>query len=181
MRARLEHLCLLEKKKVDGVVLDTIVRLSGGCQRDAESLLGQVLSLDEKNIDAAKAAIVLPIGSLEIVKRFVAALIGKDAKSAIHTMDEAIEHGIDLGVLCADVLEFLRTLLLIKVGASDCIVESAHEIEERTALCVPLSESTILSLLDYLMQAQRDMRYVSLPQLPLEIAIAKVCISDHMS
>lgn len=181
MRTRLEYLCVLEKKKVDASVLDIIVRLSGGCQRDAESLLGQVLSLDEKSIDAAKAALVLPIGSLELVKKFIAALIGKDAKSAIHTVDEAIEHGIDLGVLCSDLLEFLRTLLLIKAGASDLVSESTNEIEERKALCSSLGEVVILSLIDYLMQAQRDMRFVSLPQLPLEIAIAKVCIGDQAS
>lgn len=175
MRARLEHLCLLEKKKVDDSVLDTIVRLSGGCQRDAESLLGQILSLDDKKIDVEKASVVLPIGSHEMVKKFLTALIGKDAKTALHALDDAIENGIDLGVLCSDLLEFLRTLLLIKTGASDLVVESAHEIQERTALCRPLSEDDILSLLNHVMAAQRDMRYSSLPQLPLEMAIAKIC------
>ncbi|MBI4599906.1 DNA polymerase III subunit gamma/tau [Candidatus Uhrbacteria bacterium] len=175
MRARLEHICSLEKKKVDASVLDAIVRLSGGCQRDAESLLDQVLSLDENHIDMEKATRVLPIGSLELVKKFVSSVIGKDAKEALHALDSAIENGIDVGVLCADIVEFLRTALLIKAGAKDLIAESDHEIQERDALCAPVSEAEILALLEYLLAAQRDMRYASLSQLPLEIAIAKMC------
>lgn len=175
MRARLERICSLEKKKVDPAVLDAVVRLSNGYLRDAESLLGQVLSLDEKYIDAEKAVIVLPLGSLGLVKKFVSSLIAKDAKEALHALDSAIESGVDLGVLCADILEFLRTLLLIKAGVSDIISESENEIQEREALCAPLSEADILSMLEYFLAAQRDMRYSSLPQLPLEIAIAKMC------
>ena len=175
MRARLERICSLEKKKVDPAVLGAVVRLSNGYLRDAESLLGQVLSLDEKYIDAEKAVIVLPLGSLGLVKKFVSSLIAKDAKEALHALDSAIESGVDLGVLCADILEFLRTLLLIKAGVSDIISESENEIQEREALCAPLSEADILSMLEYFLAAQRDMRYSSLPQLPLEIAIAKMC------
>ncbi|MDP2629948.1 MAG: DNA polymerase III subunit gamma/tau [Candidatus Uhrbacteria bacterium] len=175
MRVRLERICILEGKKVEQSVLDSIIRLSSGYLRDAESLLGQVLSLDEKNIDVKKAAIVLPLGSLELVKKFIASLIAKDAKGALHALDSAIDGGIDLGVLCADILEFLRTLLLIKAGAQDLVAESENEIQERETLCAPLSEGDILSILEYLLAAQRDMRYSSLPQLPLEIALAKMC------
>lgn len=174
MRTRLERICSLEKKRIDPAVLDAVVRLSNGYLRDAESLLGQVLSLDEKHIDAEKAAIVLPLGSLGLVKKFISSLIAKDAKEALHALDSAIENGVDLGVLCADILEFLRTLLLIKAGVKDIISESENEIQERETLCAPLSEADVLAMLEYLLAAQRDMRYSSLPQLPLEIAIAKM-------
>jgi DNA polymerase-3 subunit gamma/tau len=175
MRARLEYLCAQEKKSVDAQVLETIVRLSSGCQRDAETLLDQVLSLDEKHITKEKASVVLPMSSLELVKEYVDALIRKDAKRAVYALERAIENGIDLGALCSDILEFSRTLLLIKAGAQDLIQEGAREIEERVALCADTTEQDIISFIDHMIEAQRTMRYVSLPQLPFEIAIAKLC------
>jgi len=175
MRERLEKICSSEKKQVEGAVLDMIVRLSGGCQRDAESLLGQILSLDEKKIDMRRASLVLPFSSLSFVKEFVAALIEKDAPHALGIIDQAIENGIDLGIFCTDILEYLRTLLLIKSETPSLVQEGADELRERTALSGKLSEDELLAILANLMSAHRDLRYFSLPQLPLEIAIVKSC------
>ncbi len=176
MRERLLTLCALEKKKVDADVIDSIVRLSEGCQRDAESLLGQILPLDPKHITREHAGIVLPIGNTQLVKEFVQLLLKKDVKEAMHMIARVIDSGVDLEVFTRDVLEFFRTLLLIQSGARDVLDESVQEIAAREGIANQFTEEQLLTLIQHFMTAQRDSRYFSLPQLPLEVAIAKWCV-----
>ena len=176
MRTRLEHLISQEKKKVDAEVITTIIRLSDGCQRDAESLLGQVLSLDDKKIDAEKASMVLPMSSHVLVAEFMKAIFEKEAQKTLALIPRVIDRGIDLGVFIRDVLEYLRTILLIKAGASSLIEESESEIGERAEMSKNMPEQELLTVIAYFQTAEHDTRYFAVPQLPIEIAIIKSCM-----
>lgn len=176
MRTRLENIITLEKKRVDPEVVTAIIRLSDGCERDAESLLGQVLALDDKAIDAEKASLVLPMGNGVLVKDVVALLLAKDSAGALQIVDTVIERGIDFSVFIADILEYLRTLLLIKSGSSTLVAESPAEIAERQKHAEQCTHDQLLFMIQHFMTAHHDLRYFSIPQLPLEVAIVKSCL-----
>ncbi|MEK7625199.1 MAG: DNA polymerase III subunit gamma/tau, partial [Patescibacteria group bacterium] len=75
MLARLKNLCKAEKVKVDKEVLERIVYKSDGGLRDAESLLGQILSLNLKEIRVEDAQIVLPLSSSETIIRYLKSIV----------------------------------------------------------------------------------------------------------
>lgn len=175
MRQRLEKIIAFEKKNVVPEVIDEIMRLSDGCLRDAESLLGQVLSLDDKKIDAEKASLILPLGNMALVKELVGLLLARNTAAGLKIVEKITERGIDIPVFMNDALEYLRTLLLIMSGASEVVAESQQEIVERQKQSEQCTREQLLSIIQYFMAASRDIRYFSLPQLPLEVAIVKSC------
>jgi DNA polymerase-3 subunit gamma/tau len=64
--ARLQILCAEEQVKVAEEVLRQIARQTEGCERDAESMLGQLLALGEQEIGFDEASLVLPITPTQI-------------------------------------------------------------------------------------------------------------------
>lgn len=175
MRTRLENIIALEKKKVDAEIIDAIIRLSDGCLRDAESLLGQILPLDDKKIDIEAASLILPIGNNVLVKDLIGLILEHDSADALKIVEKITERGIDIPVFINDVLEYLRTLLLIMSGASEVVAESQSEIAERKKQSEQCTREQLLSMIQNFMLASRDIRYFSIPQLPLEVAIVKSC------
>ncbi|NQV89423.1 MAG: DNA polymerase III subunit gamma/tau [Parcubacteria group bacterium] len=155
---RMEKILLQEDVKVDVDVLEEIARHSEGCARDAESLLGQVLALGEKNITMKEAVLVLPATQTVLVEEFIQALNSKDAKTSIELLNTYLEQGIDLRHFVQDVVRLLRDQLLLNVAAG----ESAS---------VPGLSKMITELLE----AQREIRGEQIPQLPVELAIVRIC------
>ena len=75
-----------EKINIDAEVLQTIALRSGGFIRDAESLLGQVVSLigdDKKNITMTDTLAILPRSDLHSISSLANALINKDTKKCL--------------------------------------------------------------------------------------------------
>jgi DNA polymerase III subunit gamma/tau len=155
---RMEKILKQEDVKVDVDVLEEISRHSEGCARDAESLLGQVLALGEKNITMKEAMLVLPATQTILVEEFIQALNSKDAKTSIELLNTYLEQGIDLRHFVQDVVRLLRDRLLENVSAGD-------------SGSVPGLSQMIAELLG----AQRDIRGEQIPQLPVELAIVRIC------
>ncbi len=155
---RMEKILKEEKVKVATDVLEEIARHSGGCARDAESLLGQVLALGEKNIGMEEASLVLPATQKVLIEEFVSALTDREAKKAIELLNTYLEQGVDLRHFVQDVIRYLRDQLLEDISAGN--VQSAGALQE-----------TIVALLE----AQRSIRGEHIPQLPIELAIVRLC------
>ncbi len=151
MRLRLEKIAKEEGVVVDTDVLDQIVKQSGGCARDAESLFGQVLALGDKKITMAEASLVLPASTHVQVNTFLEHLRARDAQSTIHDLNTFLEQGIDLKAFLDDVLSALRDELF----------------HDQTGFV----RQAITSLLE----ARSRIRSEHLPQLPVELAVMELC------
>lgn len=159
MRARLETILAAEKRVVDSGVLDSIVHFSGGSERDAESLLGQMLALDEGDISQEIASLVLPVTSDAQVQAFLAPLEARQAGEAIRVLNESLEQGMDLTRLLDDIVRTLRDRLMDQVRQS------------ATASLIPFYQKAI----DVFLDARRHVRTDEIPQLPAELAIVSLC------
>ncbi len=150
---RLKGIVAKENIAVDDDVLREIARHADGGLRDAESVLGQVLALDETHITLDIASLVLPATNAAMVDEFVVSLEKKDAPTALRLVGEGLERGVDLPHFVEDVVSSLRDKML---GAF-------------TGTSVPFVVSTI----DLLLEARRQMKTTKIVQLPLEIAVIK--------
>lgn len=158
MMERLRGIVKQEEIVVDEDVLEQIVKHSGGCARDAESLLGQVLALGEKRITMDEASLVLPATTTVLVQTFLEHLFGNDARACVNDLSTFIEQGVDLKSFLDDTIETLREQLFNP---------------ERSVFV----RQAILSLLD----AKTKIRSDHLPQLPVELAIMELCESSVSS
>ncbi len=177
MVARLETITKAEKIKVDKEVLHEIARHAEGCVRDAESLLGQLLALGEKNIGWEEASLVLPSTTQSFVLDFLDALAQKNASLAIKLCNQYLEQGVDFPAFLDEVIDLLRQVLLAHMGQSQAdLVDSGENIKERfDALVSTLGTQEATAAIEAFLAARRYLKTEKIPQLPVELAIVRLC------
>ncbi len=163
LTARLEDLCAKEGFTVEASVLETVARLSEGCLRDAESLLGQVFALGEKKIDAATAALVLPMVASDAVDRLMSALFARDASSTLAAWEQLLASGAEPIRIVAELVEHGRG--------------NAVRLMKGEAGKGGLSETS--ALLERLVRAHGDMKRFDPPELAFELLLAEWCSTEE--
>ena len=178
---RLNYVVAQEKKKIDPVVVENIAYFGQGCLRDAESLLGQILSLDDKYITAEQAELVLPRSRFDSALELIEALNRQDAPAAISLINNLVEEGVDLEKFTADLIEVARKTLLIKVSASLAEFGGALNKDVETKIATLASKSNIVflvKLIEVLMVKKQELRYAEIVQLPLELGVLELIQDD---
>ncbi len=178
---RLKAVAAQEGKKVDRKVLEEIARHADGGLRDAEGLLGKVLSsVDEKQkeISYDEASVVLPRSDEALVAAFVEGLLRRDAAAAVTAVQAAADTGVDMDHFASESVEALRRALLASLGVS--LETFAAELDESRRAQVEAwgklgGAPQIILALETLMEKRRDLKNAHLPTLPLELAAARVC------
>ncbi len=167
-----EHFCSLAK--AEGVELETpalslIVREAEGSVRDGLSLLDQVLSYGESPIRDTDVVEVLGLVKREVILGITRALLAGERSRALAMLADAFDYGMDVKRFITDLLECFRTLLLIKIGGCDQLVQHSEEdTAALTALAQAYSFESIHQKLNLLMQIADELRFSFQPRLTLE-------------
>ncbi len=107
---------------------------------------------------------------------FIDSLILKDAKSAIRQVNNLYETGIDLHTWSVELMHYLRDLLFISADADEGMIDVTESdyssMEEQAAKLEPREVAFIL---DVFAKASNTIKSSTIVQLPLEIAIVKIC------
>ncbi len=156
---RLNRLAADEDVTVDPDVMETVARMSEGCLRDAESLLGQLFALGKKRLSAEAAALVLPMISAEAVDGLFAALSGRDGRDALAVWERLMTAGSDPQRVVAELSERCRAEMLRKLKG-----EEAGGSPAETA-----------ALLERVIRAGAEMRRMDPPELAFELLIVEWC------
>ncbi len=182
MRKRLEHLAKAEDREVEPAVFEAIVRASGGSVRDAESLLGQLLSFSGKKVKREDADLVIPPSDVGRAILWADHVFGARPKEAVELLEEIAYSGGDCERFADDLIEVGRLLLLEKLGARDAVVfEGLAEQHQKTLSDIvgthPLP--AINRFVDVLLARKPAIAYSPLPQIPLEMAVAELCGEEN--
>lgn len=175
MMPRLKKISEAEGFTIDDDVLAQIARLSEGCLRDAESLLGQVLALGEKNITLAVASLVLPMTNIAVVTDIVDAVALNDAQKALKIVGTFVADGGSIKHLIEELLEYVRTVMFAAFGDTTMDAYDAKTIERLKAAGSTFGVSRSQMFLDALLSARTRSSLPAIPQIPLEIAILDAC------
>ncbi len=185
MMKRLGEICKSEKIKVDKEVLERIINKSDGCMRDAESLLGQVLSLDLKSIGPEDAEMILPTSGIQTVLEFIGFILEKQTIDAIKTIQDLVADGVNLEQFAYDTLEALRLLMILQVDPqakninTDYSEEALKELRKASA---KISALQLVKMIESLIARRRDIKSAPMPQLPLELFVIQfTCSTDRSS
>ena len=173
---RLKKIATSEKVKIDDEVYDIIAAKSDGCIRDADGLLGQVLSLGGDRITKDQVALVLPTAEIGLVVEFIDKLVRGDISGGLDFINKLVEDGVDLEVFNKELIVFLRKLILIKsnvvkgewFGLAEKIQKDAEKILEMASL------EKIVKIIKVFMATQVELKNSDIAQLPLELALIKV-------
>jgi DNA polymerase-3 subunit gamma/tau len=182
--SKLQNIVSQEKIEVDNDVLEAIARQSGGHLRDAESLLGQVLSLGDKRISWEQAELIIPKYHHHEILELLELISKKDAAKAIKLINQIVDSGINLKNFIAEIVAVLRKILLNKVnpGLSESLgVDLGNSFELKiNNLSANLNLDNIVLYLESFMSLYNTNNSYSVAHLPLEIKIIQLCNLDSV-
>ncbi len=170
---KLSRIAQSEGVTIDTDALEMIALSAEGGMRDAESLLAQVIALEDTHITGSEVAAILGITERKTVFEFVAALGAHDLDAAILTLESLVKKGVDFRSFTGTLTHFLHEILFRKLGdaAKNSLVSSSIE---DTATLAKLSEkfsfADLARLMELVHHARKEVRHAALQQIPLEIA-----------
>lgn len=179
MKKRLMNLASIEGVQVQDDVLDLLVHYSEGCMRDAESLLSQLLSLDEKVIGLDQAQLILPRSHWEESYKLLSLLFNKKLSDALLMVNELLADGLDLDAFLKDFIMLLRQLLLVKLGVGQIISLDAKRLADIEKLLEFISVQQLLKIINSFIVVSQQGKSGFIPQLPLEMALISLMVEEE--
>jgi len=172
--ANLSQLAEKEGVEVSPEALDLIARQSTGSLRDAISLLDQLSSTGEA-INLELAQTVLGTATSLAVVDVVSALLECDPGAGLDHIHKALDSGSDVRQFTRQIVDYLRSLLLIQIGEvhpTNETPEMAAQLKEHAGM---IDTEDLISIIRSFNQAATGSRATWQPGLPLEIAFIEAC------
>lgn len=170
---RLAMICNAEKISIDDGALELIARQGTGSVRDSISLLDQIVTDPTAHISYDLAQDILGAAGNQQVVEVANAIIQNDAAYGLDVINAAIDSGADPRQFGQQIVDYLRNLLLVRVGTPDLVDAS----DERRVLLNEQSQSigrtALLHAIRAFNDAVSDIRSGWQPQLPLELAMVE--------
>lgn len=176
---KLNYIVKNEGIKIDKKILEAIARQSEGHMRDAESLLGQIVSVGGKEITSEEADLVIPRSDLGEAVNLVGCLAKKDGAGAIKLINSLIDEGIDLKSFAGDLIEILRRILLGKIspGLTQRLgLELGESLEIKiNQVSQDLTAGKLIVFIERFIKAKNELKGSFIVQLPMELAVIELC------
>jgi len=176
---RLKLISKKEKIKIEERALILIALNSEGSIRDAEGFLDQALTFSgnqkQKEIKAEDIRDLLGMVEMNLIGQFVDFIAQKNSQKAIDFLNQTLEKGYDPREFVKTLINYLRHTLLLKIDSNfqnPLILGLTKEEKERLHGQIKnFEEKDLKHLLNLFLEAETKMKYSSITQLPLELAI----------
>jgi DNA polymerase-3 subunit gamma/tau len=166
-----------EKVEIEKEALEMISIAAEGGMRDAESLLAQIIALEDKNITAKEVENILGAARHESVENLAALILEKNTGKALDLTAKLSEEGINFEVFVKSLLNHFRQLMIVSVDSNLAALFSLEltkeQIEKIQDQAKNHSPKEILAILENIIESQQKIRSSFIPSLPIEIAIVK--------
>ena len=174
---KLAGIAQAEKVSIDKESLEMIAIAAEGGMRDAESLLSQIISLEDKKITAAEVEEILGTTDKKIIGQVARMIIEDNPSQAIEMINNLLTDGYDMMVFNKALINYFRQLMILQVDSKlkkyFTYEMTAEQMNEMTAQAEKTELAKIVTAIELLLEAQNKISSSMLPQLPLEIAIIK--------
>ena len=178
--ARLKDLCIKEAIAVDDESLYLIARKADGGMRDALSLMDQTISYCQDHIKIEQVRQIFGMIPNQIYHDFMQMIKAHDSRSLITELHKIFEDGTDLQEFIANMLEYLRLVLLSKLGIEIRDI-SQDEQPLFSEVATLFSQNDLLYIMSQLMQTKIDIRQSSNPYLLIEAMMIKLTRLDEIN
>ena len=161
-----------EKILVATDALTLIARQATGALRDAISLLDQLASTGQK-ITLEMAQNLLGTAASQAVLDIVEALIARQPDVGINTLQMALDGGSDPRQFARQFVDYLRDLLLMRMGNADQIDATSETRAIIARQAQVFTPAELLRLIRLFNAAANDSKNAWQPSLPLELAFVE--------
>ncbi len=181
---RLSQIAKKEGVKVEKSALELIAANAEGAARDAESLLGQVIALEDKTVTLKETETILGTTSIAATIEIANFIIAKDLSGALGYINKVVNDGYDVAQFAKSLVSFFRKMMILvsfknqpsemalmqKLVAPELTNEQFKIILEQGQ---KFTSADFIKLIRLFIRAENEIKSASLPQLPLELAIAE--------
>jgi len=176
---RLGYIAEQEGVRIEEGALRFIARMSTGCARDAIGLLDQLIAYGDDLITVERVSQVLGLSDEQMVYEVIAQLGAHAIGRGLSAIHRAVEQGVDTRQFAQQIVDALRTLLLLRVGDEAALqeVDAATQAELRT-LAQQFTPHSLVQAIKLFNQAQLDMRGSDQNQVALELAFVEAALID---
>lgn len=176
-----DRLTLVAKK--EGAVLEKdgahlIALAAEGSLRDAESILGQIMAVEDKKITRQEVEDILGMPRREAAQKMFELIAQKDVSSALALIQEVSDAGYDLTSFSKILLQYFRNAFFLKTDPAlkkfvteEMLPDELESISANLASFKPEDLSRGLSVITENLQLFKK---TPIPQLPLELTVIEL-------
>jgi DNA polymerase-3 subunit gamma/tau len=180
----LVHIAEVEGLKVEPAALEYIARQGGGSMRDAISLLDQLTAYGSDRITLTQVRSVLGAVASQAVIDLADCLVAGDLASGLDVINRVVGDGAEPRQFTREFVEYLRGLLLLKMGDGAGLLRASVPDETLTTMeqqAARLSPRTLLRATRLFNTAALETKVGFLPQLPLELAFVETVMDEDVA
>jgi len=171
--SQLKKIVSSENISITDDALSLIAQNSEGSLRDSLSILDQVASLGVSKIDKQTLEKILGIVDNTVAQKLTQAILDKDTLVGIDIINDVYFKGYDINQLAKNWIDYLRQLLMIRLGNEELVDRSTDEKKIMGRQAKQLSPNELINLLQRLVEANNNYRIASIPQLALEMVMVR--------
>lgn len=176
--ARLEAIAKKEGVSLDADGARLIALAAEGSFRDGESILGQVMAVEDKKITREEVETILGLPRREAAKKMFSFIAKKDASAAITLIQELNDSGYDLAYFSKLLMQYFRAALFLKTDPTLARFVSAEmltdELECITEHLPAFTENQLSRGMDIIFQNMQSFKKTPIPSLPLELTVIEL-------
>jgi DNA polymerase III subunit gamma/tau len=170
----LQYIAEKEKIALEPAAGHAIARGAEGGLRDAESMLDQLVAFCGQTISEQDVLSVFGFSAQETVAALCGSILAAQTGDALGQLQTQAESGKDLGRLMADLIAWLRDLLVVKADPeglrADMSPEAFALLESQAA---GITTDRLLELIEQFAAAEGRMKWAPNKRLHFEVAIIK--------
>lgn len=120
-----EHLKSVFNQKgitYDEKSLYLIAKAGEGSVRDMLSIADSVASFCDYKITSDKTESVIGLSDQDAIKNILQSIATKNVKSLFESIKQALGGGKNIQVLCKEIADFVKNIIMVKSGVTDCAV-----------------------------------------------------------
>lgn len=175
---RLKTVAELEKIALDNQAAQTIAFVAEGSLRDAESVLGKILAVEDKQVTEEEVDEILGVPRRILLREIVMTAGSKDRKRLLELVGELTVGGYDYSYAVKMLIQCFRNMLLLKVDPSFAELAKQEMSEEDIVFIQEqgrhFSDLQVKNALASLINAIANFKKTPIPQLPLELALLEI-------
>lgn len=174
---RLRHVAKQDGIAIEDRSLMALARASEGSMRDGLSLLDQAVAFGGKSIVHEDLEALLGAVPQELLRAMIRAITAQDSAAALRVVAQLLDQGHDLRAYCADVVEYLRHMLVASVTSPpewpaliEASMEDLAQLADDKGMLTPEQLQQIFTLFT---QAEDALRFSAHPRFVLETAAVR--------
>ena len=171
---------ILDKEMVDYEerAIDLIISLADGGVRDALSILDQTLAYAGPHLLERDILDIFGLAGMSEKLNLLKAIIDGNVSQVLKILEAFIAHGIDIKRLNNDLLDMLKDILIYEKTGNSSLLLCLKENETIDLLNGRLSLKKCGDMIDILLKAQSDFRFVSNIRSLFEVVLLKLTTLD---